>query len=120
MQSLKGNQDIAFKTADKGGGWVIMDKNYYRDKIVKEHLLPNLKGRPVSGGPESPTQRLSNLIKILLKPLVSTLKTCIKDDWAFVRKLHTKIPFDGTMHSCDIFSLYTLIPTERGIEAISY
>ena len=42
LQSLKGNQDTVFKTADKGGGWVIMDKNYYRDKIVKEHLLSNV------------------------------------------------------------------------------
>ena len=35
----------------------------------------NLKGRLISGDPESPTQRLSNLIEILLKPLVPTLKT---------------------------------------------
>ena len=26
---LRGNQDIVFKVADKGGGWVIMGKNYY-------------------------------------------------------------------------------------------
>ena len=38
LQFLKENQDIVFKTADKGGGWVIMDKNYYRDKIVKSLL----------------------------------------------------------------------------------
>ena len=25
---FKGNQNIVLKTADKGGGWVIMDKNY--------------------------------------------------------------------------------------------
>ena len=147
LQSLKGYQDIVFKTADKRGGWVIM-KNCYRDKELKEHLLSNsykefkdlkkhvkkyesiltkkeiayltnfkftssqfyclpkihkseiiknvinsedseyiqvhhpddLKGRSVSGGPESPTQRSSNLIGILLKPLVPTLKTYIKDD----------------------------------------
>ena len=42
LQSLKGNQDIVFKTADEGGGWVIMDKNYYWDKTVKEHLLSNV------------------------------------------------------------------------------
>ena len=30
------------KTADKGGGWVIMEKYYYRDKIVKEQLLSNV------------------------------------------------------------------------------
>ena len=27
--SSKGKQDIVFKTADKGGGWVMRDKNYY-------------------------------------------------------------------------------------------
>ena len=42
LQYLKGNQDIVFKTADKGGGWVIMDKNYYWVKTVKEHLLSNI------------------------------------------------------------------------------
>ena len=29
LQYLKGNQNIVFKTADKGGRWVITDKNYY-------------------------------------------------------------------------------------------
>ena len=33
---------MVFKTADKGGGWAIMDKNYYRDKIVKENLFFNV------------------------------------------------------------------------------
>ena len=193
-QSLKGNQDIVFKTADKAGGWVTMDKNYYEDKIVKEHLLSNvykevsidsdkkvfknlkerakkiqiyinekeidhlinfkftssqfhcipkvidkipdnenaintegsehiqvhcpdnLKGRPISGGPEIPTRQLSNLNEILLKPLISTLKTYIKNDCDFLRKLPTKMPFDSTMYSYDIYRLYTSIPTELGIE----
>ena len=39
LQSFKGNQDIVYKTADKGGGWVIMNKNYYRDKIVGQHFF---------------------------------------------------------------------------------
>ena len=60
----------------------------------------------MSCGPESPTQRLSNLIENLLKPLVSTLNAYIKDD--------------STMYSCDISSLYNLITTELGIETISY
>ena len=60
------------------------------------------------------------MTEILLKPLVPTLKTYIKDDWDFLRKLPTKIPFDSTMYSCDISSLYILIPTELGVEAISY
>ena len=43
LQSLKGHQDIVFKTPDKAGGWVIKDKKYHRDKIVKEHLLSNVR-----------------------------------------------------------------------------
>ena len=29
-------------TADKGAGWVIMDKNYYRGQIVEKDLLCNV------------------------------------------------------------------------------
>ena len=35
-------------------------------------------------------------------------------------KLPTKIPFDSTMYSSGISSLYASIPTETGIELISY
>ena len=94
--------------------------NTENSEYIQVHCPNDLKGRPIYGGPESLTQQLSNLIEILLKPQVPTLKTYIKDDWDFLRKLPTKIPFDSTMYSYDISSLYTLIPTELGIEAISY
>ena len=81
---------------------------------------PNdLIGRPIFSGPKSPTQQLTNLSEILLKPLLFTLKD-IKDDQDFLGKLLTKIPFDSTMYSGGISSLYTLIPTVLGIEVISY
>ena len=60
------------------------------------------------------------MIEILLKSLVPTLTTYTKDDWGFLWKLPTKILFDSTMYSCDISSLYTSIPTELEVEAISY
>ena len=56
----------------------------------------------------------------LLKPLVPNLKTHIKDNWVFLNILPTKITFQSTMYSCDISSLYTSIPTELGIKAISH
>lgn len=40
--SLKKTQDVVFKTADKRGGWVIMEKYYYWNKIVHEQLLSNV------------------------------------------------------------------------------
>ena len=78
--------------------------NTENPEYMQVHCPDDLKWRPISGGPENPTQRLSNFIEILLKPLVPTLKTYIKDDWDFLRKLPTKIPFDSTMYSCDISS----------------
>ena len=36
-------------------------------EYTQVHSPDNVKRRPISGGPESPTQRLSNLIEILLK-----------------------------------------------------
>ena len=94
--------------------------NTEHSEYIQVNCPDDLKGRPISGSLESPTQWWSNLTEILLKPLVPTLKTYIKDDWDFLRKLPTKIPFDSTVYSCDISSLYTSVPTQLGIEAISY
>ena len=192
------NDNIILKTPDKGSGWVIMDKSFYKNKLILNGHLDNdvymkidkksdqivfrkmkelvtkhkpnltnkefkyltnfkfksslfycnpkihkskiiqtaiskaeteyleifqpndLTGRPIVAGPESPTQRLSGLLEILLKPIVPCLTTYIKDDWDFIRFLPSKIDFDCTLYSCDIVSLYTSIPTDVGLNAISY
>ena len=49
--------------------------NTVNSEYIQIHCLDDLNGRPISGGSENPTQRLSSLIEILLKPLVPTLKT---------------------------------------------
>ena len=94
--------------------------NTENSEYIQHHCPEDSKGGPIYGGPESPTQRLSNLIEILLKTLVPTLKTSIKDGWDFLRKFPTKISFHSIMHSCDNSTLYTSIPNELGKEAISY
>ena len=96
--------------------------NTENSEYIQVHCPDDFTGRPVSGGPESPTQRLCNLIEILLKPLVlvPTLNKYIKDDWDFLPKITTMIPFNWTMNSRDIPSLYTSIPSELAIEAVSY
>ena len=148
LSELQTNNDIIIKRADKGGNFVIMDKGFYRDKLVLEghlntndhkrvnndedikvmrdlksitkkfekelttkeqqficdfpwqtsnfYILPkihksteiiqaiarsdkgyiemsppdNLKGRLIVAGPASPTQRLSEFLDTLLKPIV--------------------------------------------------
>ena len=198
LNSLKTYKDIVIKKADKGGMFVIMDSQFYRDKMVlKDHLntstykivsrfsdnrvmrklqeltkkhskclheseikyinnkhwrssniyvtpkvhkckeiidiatssneeyihVPcprNLKGRPIIAGPESPTQRLSELIEKILSPLVPLLRSFVKDDWDFINRLPRTTDFECELYSIDIVSLYTNIPHKLGLEAIEY
>ena len=198
LHNLKAYDDIIIKKADKGGTLVIMDIDFYRDKMVlADHLHTNtydvvsnkaddqvmkklnnllikhkkclfpkeieyinnkkwkssniyvtpkihknaaikaacnesnveyihipcptdLKGRPIVAGPESPTQRLSELLEKILSPLVCHLKSYIKDDWDFIKTLPREVDFDCELFSVDIVSLYTNIPHSLGTEAIDY
>ena len=78
----------------------------------------DLKASLIISGPESPTHRVSCLIKNLLKPVVPCLATYVKDDWDFSRYLPSSFNFDSVFCSRDIESLFQL--TIYGIEAIDY
>ena len=80
----------------------------------------DLKGRPINGDVKSVTQGLSKLIEKVLKPLVSQLKTFIKDEFDFIRKIPQKVRNDVYPISCDVTSLYTSIPITLGLEALDY
>ena len=60
------------------------------------------------------------LMEKLLNPLVSHQKSYIKDEWDFLRKIPSKVPYPCTLLACDIISLYTSIPTDLGLKAIDY
>ena len=81
---------------------------------------PDLKGRPIIAGPACPTQRLSEALEKILSPIVIYIKSFIKDDWDFLRKLPRNVEFDCDLYACDIVSLYTNIQHDLGIKAISY
>ena len=80
----------------------------------------DLKGKPIVGGPNSPTQSISGLLEKKLTPIVSCLKTYIKDEWDFIRKLPSHVDYPCVLASCDVVSLYTSIPHDLGLEALSY
>ena len=86
------------------------------------HLIdpPDLKGRPIVAGCNTPTRHLSELIEKILKPRVETQKTFIKDDWDYLKQLPSHVDGAFNLFSCDVTSLYTSITHELGIEAINY
>ena len=198
LESLKNNKNIVIKKADKSNILVIMDRAYYKNKLVlgdhletptyervnddidkeviqkqmelleehqdcltknenayiKNHVWKtsnfyvnpkiskceeisskiqestnaylkmsppdSLKGRPIIAGPSSPIKPLSKLMDKLLSPLVAKQESYIKDDWDFIKFLPRKVNYDCELLTCDIVSLYTSIPHELGLEAISY
>ncbi len=197
LAKLKARTDIVIKQADKGGAVVIMDRDYYKDKVgsmlldrthyqdvdsnedkkvsdkisrfidkYKHELktqeikyltkhdwrtsnfygLPkihkskeiktevekvnstyihlehptDLTFRPIVGGPECPTQRLSNLLDIILKPLCQKVTSNVKDTMDFLNKLEKDVPSECIIITLDVSDLYGSIPHYLGKEAIEY
>ena len=66
----------------------------------------DLKGIPAVCGPNSPTQGINGILEKILTPIVSCLKTYVKDDWDFIRKLPSHVDYPCVSASCDVASLY--------------
>ena len=79
-----------------------------------------LKSRPICGGPKAVTQGASKLLDRILSPLVPHLKSYIKDEWDFVRKIPKEVEGNFKLMSCDIVALYPSIPTDLGLQALEY
>ena len=198
LHQLKNDRDIVIKKADKTNIMVIMDTDFYKNKLVlKDHLesgtyekvrenvdnrvisqqnkliekhescftknelkyirdhewktanfyvnpkiskcqeLANvieatdaeylrmdppktLKGRPIIAGPSSPIKPLSKIMDKILSPLVPLQESYIKDDWDFIKFVPRQLDYECELLTCDIVSLYTSIPHDLGITAISY
>ena len=80
----------------------------------------DLKGRPITAGPKTPTRGLSELLEKILAPLVPHLKTYVKDDRDFLSRIPRNIDYECDLISWDVVSLYTSIPHDLGIEALRY
>ena len=74
--------------------------------------------RPIIAGPSCPTQRLSNLLDIILKPLCIEIPSFMKDDMDFLLHIPDTVKEfeDTTLVSLDVTSLYTNIPHSLGLK----
>ena len=88
--------------------------------VINIKDAPDLVGRPIIAGTNAPTRHLSDIISDILKPMVPTQISYIKDDWDYLRKIPRKLEGKFKLFGCDIKSLYTSIPHELGLKAIKY
>ena len=80
----------------------------------------DLKLRPIVAGTKCPTRNLSNLLDKALKPLIKHIKSHLRDSIDFLCKCKRTVKKNSKLVSFDVSSLYTSIPHELGIEAITY
>ena len=91
-----------------------------QDTYVKIPRPSDLKLRPIVAGPSSSTQRLSNLLDLILKPLCQKVPSFIRDDLDFLKYIPEKVQENTLLVSFDVISLYMNIPHDLGLEAVQF
>ena len=79
-----------------------------------------MKFRPIVGGPNSSSQRLSHLLDIILKPLCPEVPSFVRDDIDFLNHLPKTVDRGSILATFDVVSLYTNIPHDVGEDAVRY
>uniref|UniRef100_A0A8C5PYS7 Reverse transcriptase n=1 Tax=Leptobrachium leishanense TaxID=445787 RepID=A0A8C5PYS7_9ANUR len=92
---------------------------YLLPKIHKDPIHP--PGRPIISGIQSVTSHLSQYLDILLQPLVKSTSSYLKDTMSLLQILEDfKWEPDFLLVTCDVQSLYSIIPHSKGCEAVRY
>ena len=74
--------------------------------------------RPIVSGCSGPTERVSSFLDHIIKPLVPTIPSYIKDSPHLISLLeNAPIPSNAILATIDVSSLYTNIPQDEGTEA---
>lgn len=91
-----------------------------KSEIITVWRPQDLKLRPIVAGPVCPTHRLSNLIDVLLQPMIPSVKAWVRDDLHILSKLPTFVEDDYEFATFDVEALYTNINHELGLQAVKY
>lgn len=94
--------------------------NEQNREYITMNAPTDLKLRPIIAGPTCPTNRLSNFIDIILKPLCSCVPSFVRDNIHFLSKIPERIQMNSILVTFDVTSLYTNIPHDLGIAAVQY
>ena len=89
-------------------------------EYINVYRPEDLTFRPIVGGPNSPTQRLSELLDLILKPLCRKVPSFIRDDLDFLQQLPESVEEGSLLVTFDVKNLYTNIPHDLGLEALKY
>ena len=92
---------------------------YYLPKVNKDPVCP--PGRPIVSGIDSVTSRVGKYIDFYLQPLVRNMPSFLKDTRQVINMLSVIEPPPGLwLVTADVTSLYTIIPHDLGLEAVTH
>ena len=90
-------------------------QSYFLKKIHKTPIAV----RPIVSGCGGPTEKISQLIDLHLKPHVPKIKSYLKDSGHLISLIEsTPIPKNYTLATIDVKSLYLNIPHQDGMNAV--
>ena len=90
---------------------------YMLPKIHKDMNKP--PGRSIVSSVDSPTEQISQLLDLILKPLIVNSKSYLEDTPDFINKiLSIELDENDWFLSLDVVSLYTNIPHEGGMLSV--
>ena len=79
-----------------------------------------IEGRPIVGGPCFYTSGLSQMIDIILKPIIKFIPHILEDSFDLQERIDKDIPDNAYLGSCDIKALYTNISKQLAMKAIDF
>ena len=79
-----------------------------------------IEGRPIVGGPCYFTSGLSEMVDIILKPIVLLLPQILRDSFDLLERTDSTVVGHVLLGSCDIKSLYTNISKDLALKSIDY
>ena len=90
---------------------------YMLPKIHKS--MKNPPGRPIVSSVGCPTEKVSQMLDIILRPFAQSGSSYIRDTLDFIEKIkNIELEKDRWIFSMDVTSLYTNIPHGEGIERV--
>ena len=92
------------------------DTEYVHVKDFGEQI----DGRPIVGGPAYHTSGLSEMVDILLSPVIDYIRHLLKDSFDFLDRLNRYVSEETLLFTCDIKSLYTNITHNLAYNAIDF
>ena len=88
--------------------------------VYLKDFRQKIDGRPIVGGPSFYTSGLSEMVDIILQPLVALIPHVLRDSFDLLERIDTTTQEDVYLGSCDIKSLYTNISQDLALRAIDY